>query len=222
MSVARKRFTRHLRDAVETTPISLGQVARRTNSSVQEITEVLEGNRVPNRDNLIQLLDACEVGDIRKQFVLDSWDVFLRAVAKEGRREDRSASVRAVVGTSLGGLHRLREDVASFDLKPDPLTANTKEEFLACMQDFHVWAGELSYRQIVINAGKTVGASTLCEALKGKQMPSLKVVIAFIKGCGGSEDDLVQWTTAWRRIRMTRTASSNITQLRATDQRRIG
>ncbi|MFC7721058.1 hypothetical protein [Nonomuraea recticatena] len=70
-----------------------------------------------------------------------------------------------------------------------------------------------------------MGASTLCEALdirKPPKMPSLKVVMAFIRGCGGSEE-LTRWTTAWRRIRMTRTTTSNVTQLLPTaDQRRAG
>ncbi|WP_344922874.1 hypothetical protein [Streptosporangium oxazolinicum] len=33
----------------------------------------------------------------------------------------------------------------------------------------------------------------------------MKVVEGFVSGCGGSEDDLARWTTAWRRIRMAKT-----------------
>ncbi|MFE0156555.1 hypothetical protein ACFWY5_56175 [Nonomuraea sp. NPDC059007] len=68
-----------------------------------------------------------------------------------------------------------------------------------------------SYREIAIKAEKAVGASTLCEALdsnKQPRLPTLKLVQAFIHGCGGTEDDLTSWTTAWRCIRMSRTASS--------------
>ena len=57
------------------------------------------------------------------------------------------------------------------------------------MRDFHIWAGEPSYREIALTADKTVGASTLREALNPKKpirLPALKVVMAFIYGCGGS------------------------------------
>lgn len=83
------------------------------------------------------------------------------------------------------------------------------------MRDFHVWAGEPSYREIAINAGRAVGASTLCEALdvnRPARMPSLKVVTAFVHGCGGEEEDLVSWTTAWRRIRMARVRERPLTR----------
>ncbi|MEV4752400.1 hypothetical protein ACFQVD_09250 [Streptosporangium amethystogenes subsp. fukuiense] len=40
----------------------------------------------------------------------------------------------------------------------------------------------------------------------------MKVVEGFIIDCGGSEDDLAQWTTAWRRIRMAKTVE-NVTSL---------
>jgi hypothetical protein len=42
----------------------------------------------------------------------------------------------------------------------------------------------------------------------------MKVVEAFIVGCGGSEDDLAQWTTAWRQIRLAKTRG-NVTSLSA-------
>ncbi|MEV0230780.1 hypothetical protein [Nonomuraea sp. NPDC050786] len=94
-------------------------------------------------------------------------------------------------------VHRLRADLPGYDLQPDQMRASSKEEFLAVMREFHVWAGEPSFREIARNAGKTVGASTLCEALdanKPPRLPTLKVVMAFIHGCGGSEDDLITWT----------------------------
>ncbi|MEU0568592.1 hypothetical protein ABZ297_24885 [Nonomuraea sp. NPDC005983] len=121
-------------------------------------------------------------------------------------------------------VHRLRADLPGYDLQPDPMRASSKEEFLAVMREFHVWAGEPSFREIARNAGKTVGASTLCEALDANRpprLPTLKVVMAFIHGCGGSEDDLVTWTTAWRRVRMARATAGTVTPLRAGGQRNV-
>ncbi|MEU4409178.1 hypothetical protein AB0F88_32105 [Streptosporangium sp. NPDC023963] len=85
------------------------------------------------------------------------------------------------------------------------------------MRDFHVWAKELSFREIAHRSGRTVAASTLCETLslhKPPRLPSMKIVEAFIVGCGGNEDDLAQWTTAWRQIRLAKTRR-NVTSLSA-------
>ncbi|WP_440072706.1 hypothetical protein [Streptosporangium sp. OZ121] len=40
----------------------------------------------------------------------------------------------------------------------------------------------------------------------------MKIVGAFIVGCGSSEDDLAQWATAWRLIRLAKTRG-NVTSL---------
>jgi hypothetical protein len=89
------------------------------------------------------------------------------------------------------------------------------------MHDVSAWTEGPSYREIALKARKTVGASTLCEALdanKSPRLPTLKVVTAFIHGCGGREEDLTAWTTAWRRVRMARTVG-NVTQLRPVERR---
>ncbi|WP_344922872.1 hypothetical protein [Streptosporangium oxazolinicum] len=69
-----------------------------------------------------------------------------------------------VKGTPSGQM--LREDVEGHDdLKPNPLAATTKEQFLQCMRDFQVWAKEPSFREIARNSGGAVAFSTLSTAL---------------------------------------------------------
>ncbi|MEZ7132650.1 hypothetical protein ACBR40_45570 [Nonomuraea sp. AD125B] len=136
-------------------------------------------------------------------------------------RDSKKASDRVrPVFTRPDTLYRLRADIAGHDLEPDPLRASTKEEFLEVMREFHVWAGELSYREISLNSRKSVGASTLCEALdpnKRPRLPTLKLVQAFIQGCGGDEDTVARWTTAWRQVRMGRCAAA-VSPLRPVQQ----
>ncbi|WP_425464777.1 transposase [Nonomuraea terrae] len=80
--------------------------------------------------------------------------------------------------------------------------ADIHEAFLKLARA-HLLATPVLIALAVLSAGKTVGASTLCEALdpnKPVRLPTLKVVTAFIHGCGGSEEDVAVWTTAWRRM----------------------
>jgi hypothetical protein len=43
-------------------------------------------------------------------------------------------------------VHRLRPDLPGYDLQLNPMRASAKEEFLAVMREFHVWAGVLIRR----------------------------------------------------------------------------
>ncbi|WP_285710841.1 hypothetical protein [Microtetraspora sp. NBRC 16547] len=166
---------------------------------------------------LESLIQACRVSPSRARKIRDIWNLANRA-GEHARhpKQGISRQPRPEWVITMPKPPKLREDVEGYDdLKPDPLTATTKEEFLQHMRDFHVWAKELSYREISRGSGRAVAASTLCEALnpnKRPRLPSMKVVEGFITGCGGSEDDLVRWTTAWRRIRMAK-AHSNVTRL---------
>jgi hypothetical protein len=49
-------------------------------------------------------------------------------------------------------------------------------------------------------AGQAVVHSTMYAAMNGDTLPKLDVVKAIIIGCGGGEDDLSSFASAWRRI----------------------
>jgi hypothetical protein len=150
------------------------------------------------------LIQACHVPVNQARRIKDIWK------ATDTARRSARESV-----TTMPTPPKLREDVEGYsDLKPNPLTATTREEFVQRMREFHVWAGEQSYREISRRSGGAIAASTLCEALnpnKPSRLPSMKVVEGFITGCGGGDDDLADWTTAWRLIKMAKT-HSNVTR----------
>jgi hypothetical protein len=49
-----------------------------------------------------------------------------------------------------------------------------------------------------------VAYTTIWSALKGDELPKLRVVMAIIQGCGGSQEDLRAFATAHRRINLGR------------------
>jgi len=58
-------------------------------------------------------------------------------------------------------------------------------------------------------AGQAVVHSTMYAAMNGDAMPKLEVVKAIIVGCGGGEDDLSSFASAWRRIGSGRAGSTS-------------
>lgn len=90
------------------------------------------------------------------------------------------------------------EDVSGFDLKPDPLAAATAAEFMAAVRQYRAWSGNPSLRKMAERAGQAVVHSTIHSALRGDNLPKLEVVKAIIIGCGGSQDDMRAFVTAWR------------------------
>ena len=92
-------------------------------------------------------------------------------------------------------------DAAGFDLRPDPLTAATNAELVARLRQYRQWAGDPPFRAIAAQAGQIVAHSTIYVALNSDELPSLKVVLAVVAGCGGSEEDQRAFATAWRRLK---------------------
>lgn len=87
-------------------------------------------------------------------------------------------------------------------LAPDPLHASTPAEFTAALKRFRLWAGEPSFREMARHARPTVSPSTLATAGHAEQLPTLRVVAAFVTGCGGGPEELARFAAAWRRIRL--------------------
>jgi transcriptional regulator with XRE-family HTH domain len=84
--------------------------------------------------------------------------------------------------------------------KPDPFAATTPAEFTAALRRYRLWAGGPAFSQMAAHAEHRVAATAMNAAMNGKALPKLDVVKAIITGCGGSEDDLQAFATAWRRI----------------------
>jgi transcriptional regulator with XRE-family HTH domain len=91
-------------------------------------------------------------------------------------------------------------DVPGSPLKPDPFAASTPAEFTALLQKYRLWAGGPAFSRMAAIAEHKVAATTMHAAMNGKALPKLDIVKAIITGCGGSEDDLQAFVTAWRRI----------------------
>jgi len=99
-------------------------------------------------------------------------------------------------------------DYGGQDLRPDPLLAKTAAELVEAMRLYRIWAGEPPFRTMASLGGAKVAASTLCAALRSPELPSQKVVVAFIAGCGGDEEERQRYATAWRKIRFANDAGS--------------
>ena len=98
-------------------------------------------------------------------------------------------------------------DASGFDLKPNPLTATTPAEFILALRQYKGWSGDPSWRRMAAQAGQAVVHSTMHAAMNSDTLPKFNVVKAIIIGCGGGEDDLSSFATAWRRIGPRRTQS---------------
>lgn len=92
-------------------------------------------------------------------------------------------------------------DASGLDLKPDPLLATTVAEFVGVLRRYRQWSGDPSYRTMAAAARQQVAHSTMYVALNGASLPKLKVVLAIVVGCGGTEADQRAFASAWRRVR---------------------
>jgi hypothetical protein len=96
-------------------------------------------------------------------------------------------------------------DASGIDLKPDPLTARTPAEYITRLREYKAWSGDPSWRKMASRAGQAVVHSTMHAAMNGTTLPRFEVVKAIITGCGGGEEDLRAFATAWRRLDSART-----------------
>jgi len=117
---------------------------------------------------------------------------------KAGRRPGRHRSSGSGALAQRGD--RQIGDACGYDLKPDPIRATTEAQFIRALWEYKAWSGDPSWRGMAARAGQTVVHSTMYAAMHGTTLPKLDVVKAIINGCGGTEDDLRAFATAWRRI----------------------
>ncbi|MEW9552474.1 helix-turn-helix domain-containing protein [Nonomuraea sp. NPDC050783] len=75
----------------------------------------------------------------------------------------------------------------------DP-AAGPVQSFASALRKLRREAGGLTYRVMAERAGYSV--TTLSQAAAGERLPSLPVVLAFVRACGG---DAAEWERRWRR-----------------------
>jgi hypothetical protein len=105
---------------------------------------------------------------------------------------------RSTLGTAAS---QQINDVSGFDQKPDPLAATTPAEFVQTLWKYKSWSGDPSWRSMARNANQIVVHSTMHSAMKSDSLPKFEVMKAIIIGCGGGDEDLKAFASAWRRIR---------------------
>jgi hypothetical protein len=90
------------------------------------------------------------------------------------------------------------------DLEPDPARAQTREEFVTLLREFWQWAGGHATRDLVAWSGgafsRTTVADLLAHAPRKRPPVTLFYVQSLIRACGGKDDRVGSWTTAWRRL----------------------
>jgi hypothetical protein len=139
------------------------------------------------------------------------------AVRHELSKLEELITARIQAASTYTGCHRHRQpqpprrhdggqiiDAFGFDLRPDPLAATAPAQFIGALWQFKVWSGDPSWRKLAAHAGQRVVHSTMHAAMNGTTLPKLEVVKAIVIGCGGSDDDLRMFVTAWRRLESAR------------------
>ncbi|WP_117198886.1 MULTISPECIES: hypothetical protein [unclassified Nocardiopsis] len=93
----------------------------------------------------------------------------------------------------------IEADLEGYDLCPDPLKAQDVEEFVSLLAQYRLWAGSPSFREMERRCHRKAAASTFCKMLKKTaELPSQHLIRAFIRGCGGDDQAVQTWITAWR------------------------
>jgi hypothetical protein len=118
------------------------------------------------------------------------------------------APVKANSGyTDRGASRRLPgpvvEDSPGCNLRPDPVVeATDAASLIRTLNDFRAYAGDPSFREMERGCGRLRSHSTLYRVLTGDRMPTQVEVKAVILGCGGTEEDVSRYVSAWRQIRL--------------------
>jgi hypothetical protein len=144
-------------------------------------------------------------GKVAQQEGMEAQRENLRRKLGVSYSELKASPERKMIAVPASSPPPLVDDAVGYDDKPDPLTFTTEEEFIAGLRAFTQWAGDFTSRQLANWSGNVVSHMTIYNLLakNARKRPPLKLayVQAIIRGCGGSQDDIARWTTAWRRIR---------------------
>jgi DNA-binding CsgD family transcriptional regulator len=93
-------------------------------------------------------------------------------------------------------------DLDGYQLKPDPLAAQSLAELEDFLRKLWVWAGRPSSRRLAALSGGAFSHATISKLIYDKpEKPVLKLqyLLGFVRACGVDEDEQRCWVTAWRR-----------------------
>ncbi|WP_285578591.1 hypothetical protein [Actinoallomurus iriomotensis] len=149
-----------------------------------------------------------------------------QALSDQEEKPSRRAGDRNARKAAAGPPPPLLEDVDGYDGKPDPLSCGTEEELCAALREFWQWAGAPSSRTVAGRSGGAFSHTTVCNlpAEEQRRRPPLTPAYlqSLIRALGGEEEEVRQWTTAWRQVRRistsgTRANGTVVTLRRAAD-----
>ena len=154
------------------------------------------------RRSFVEAATRAEIGVLQRILrELHEMGVPLTAQAAGFDSEDTPASIALGDHLAVAAPRAIR-DVDGYDLRPNPLTAQTQAAFMTSLRKFRTWAGDPPFRIMSGRSDPHLSAATLCTALSRDVLPTLAVVQAVITACGGDEDDQRRFTTAWRWLRL--------------------
>ena len=149
-----------------------------------------------------------------------------QALSEQSEKPSRRAGDRNARNAAAGPPPPLLEDVDGYDGKPDPLSCGTEEELFAALRAFWQWAGAPSSRTVAGRSGGAFSHATVCKLLAEERRRRPPLTLAYLQGLiralGGEEEEVRQWTTAWRQVRRistsgTRTDDTVVTLRRTAD-----
>jgi hypothetical protein len=97
-------------------------------------------------------------------------------------------------------------DAPGFDLRPDPLQADTPAKFASALRRYWIWSGKTPYRELARRSGGELAISTISVMLTKETLPPQGRVLAFVSACGATEEDRQRFVTAWRLLSLARYA----------------
>ncbi|GIH95920.1 hypothetical protein ACFFMN_41750 [Planobispora siamensis] len=161
------------------------------------------GGLVPSLKSVNHIIDLRNFGSEARNAILALHKKALLEDGKTAEGNSPASSPRKATpaGAPAKTIAQIDDD-KEYPLKPKPLTANTPAELVDLMRQLRIWSGEPSLRELARRSCGGFAPSTLCETLKKDRLPPYELLIAFVRACGGSEQDVMAWSSAWRRIRM--------------------
>jgi DNA-binding SARP family transcriptional activator/transcriptional regulator with XRE-family HTH domain len=189
-------FARELAKARAQTGLTLEEVAQASRIPPGEAHGYFSGRDLPDlsEDGLKTLRAILAACGIAEPETVIAWTYALIRARPETATATRITAIPAAAAIP---------DTPGTGLYPDPLTVQTTTEFVKALSRFRVWAGEPSFREMERACRHGVAAATMCTALGSDKLPSLRVVLAIITACGGTQEHQQTFTTAWRKLRMT-------------------
>lgn len=135
-----------------------------------------------------------------------------QALSEQSEKRSRRAGDRNARNATAGPPPPLLEDVDGYDGKPDPLSCRTEAELFAALREFWQWAGAPPSRTVASRSGGAFSHTTVCNLLAEEQRRRPPLTLAYLQGIiralGGEEEEVRQWTTAWRQVRQISTSDT--------------